>query len=78
MEDDPIGQHLPSLHRDLDVRLSVREGEDVKDAISLIENNSLDIKKLVTHKFPIDKSVEAFQCAIENNNAVKVMITGIR
>jgi len=52
--------------------------EDVKDAISLIENNSLDIKKLVTHKFPIDKSVEAFQCAIENNNAVKVMITGIR
>ena len=50
--------------------------EDVKESISLIKDGSLNINKLVTHKFSIDKSVEAFQCAIENNKAIKVVITG--
>ena len=52
--------------------------EDVRKAIDMIENHSINIKNLVTHKFSIDKSVEAFQCAIKNNSAIKVMITGIR
>ena len=49
--------------------------EDVKTAISLIKDGSLSIKRLVTHKFSIEKSKEAFQCAMENSKAIKVMIT---
>ena len=50
--------------------------EDVRTAIDMIENNAIKIKNLVTHKFSIKDSKEAFECAIENNNAIKVMITG--
>ena len=50
--------------------------EDVRTAIDMIENHSINVKNLVTHKFSIKDSKEAFECAIENNNAIKVMITG--
>ena len=50
--------------------------EDVRTAIDMIENNAIKIKNLVTHKFSIKDSKEAFECAIKNNNSIKVMITG--
>ena len=49
--------------------------DNIKTAISLIEDGLLNIKKLVTHKFSIKNSKEAFQCAIENDDSIKVMIT---
>tara|TARA_Y100000590_G_scaffold361534_1_gene418246 strand:- start:2859 stop:3887 length:1029 start_codon:yes stop_codon:yes gene_type:complete len=51
--------------------------KEIEIAISMIKERELKIKKLVTHRFPIDQSEKAFQCAIENNNSVKVMITRI-
>tara|TARA_A100001037_G_C14951393_1_gene545170 strand:+ start:50 stop:778 length:729 start_codon:yes stop_codon:yes gene_type:complete len=50
--------------------------EDVKTAIGMIENHSINVKNLVTHKFSIKDSKEAFECAMKNNNSIKVMITG--
>ena len=50
--------------------------EDIRTAIELIQNNSINVKNLVTHKFSIKDSKEAFECAIKNNNSIKVMITG--
>ena len=50
--------------------------EDIRIAIDLIQNHSINVKNLVTHKFSIKDSKEAFECAIENNNSIKVMITG--
>ena len=50
--------------------------EDIRTAIDLIQNYSINVKNLVTHKFSIKDSKEAFECAIENNNSIKVMITG--
>ena len=50
--------------------------EDIRTAIELIQNHSINVKNLVTHKFSIKDSKEAFECAIKNNNSIKVMITG--
>ena len=50
--------------------------EDIRIAIDLIQNHSINVKNLVTHKFSIKDSKEAFECAIKNNNSIKVMITG--
>ena len=50
--------------------------DDIKTAITMIADDLLNIERLVTHKFSIRDSKEAFQCAIGNNKAIKVMITG--
>ena len=42
----------------------------------VIQNHSINVKNLVTHKFSIKDSKEAFECAIKNNNSIKVMIPG--
>lgn len=49
---------------------------DVASAISLIRDKSIDVRNLVTHKFSIDRSMEALEFARKNKKAIKVVITG--
>lgn len=48
---------------------------ETNHALALISQNSIDIRPLITHRFDITKSAEAFRCAHDANAAMKVVIT---
>ena len=43
-------------------------------ALSNVVNGKVDIKSLMTHEFPLSKAKEAFDCAINDPTACKVML----
>ena len=45
-------------------------------ALKLIESGKIDVKELITHRFPIAESQKAFDLAHSAENAMKVVITG--
>ena len=48
---------------------------DTKEALRLIESSEIDVKKLVTHTYPILDSQKAFDHAKSGENAMKIIIT---
>jgi L-iditol 2-dehydrogenase len=48
---------------------------ETKEALSLIEEGVVRADKLVTHRFPIEKTAEAFRLTAEANESLKVVIT---
>ncbi len=48
---------------------------DTKEALGLIESSEIDVKKLVTHTYPILDSQKAFDHAKSGENAMKIIIT---
>ena len=48
---------------------------DTKEALRLIESSQIDVKKLVTHTYPILDSQKAFDHAKSGENAMKIIIT---
>jgi L-iditol 2-dehydrogenase len=48
---------------------------ETNHALTMISENHVDIRPLITHRFDITKSAEAFQCAHDAKNAMKVIIT---
>ena len=48
---------------------------DTKEALELIESGKLDVKKLITHTYPIDDTQKAFEHAKSGDNAMKIIIT---
>jgi L-iditol 2-dehydrogenase len=49
--------------------------KDTKEALRLIESGKIDVKQLVTHKYPILDSQKAFDHAKTGENAMKIIIT---
>ncbi len=49
--------------------------KDLQTALALIESGAIDVDKLATHKFPMDKIEEAFAVA-ESGQALKVILEG--
>jgi len=47
---------------------------ETKAALTLIENNSINISSIITHKFSLQNSQEAIQCAHKAIDAVKVVV----
>jgi L-iditol 2-dehydrogenase len=47
---------------------------ETKEALSLIEEGVVRADKLVTHRFPIEKTAEAFRLTAEAKESLKVMI----
>ena len=47
---------------------------DFKEAISLVEEKKVDLKKIITHIFSIDNAKEAFDAASNSNESCKVVI----
>ncbi|WP_299292103.1 zinc-dependent dehydrogenase [Nitrosopumilus sp.] len=48
---------------------------DTKEALELIESGKLEVKKLITHTYPIDDTQKAFEHAKSGDNAMKIIIT---
>ena len=48
---------------------------DTKDALDLIESSQIDVKKLITHTYPINDTQKAFEHAKSGDNAMKIIIT---
>lgn len=48
---------------------------DTKEALHLISSGQIDVKKLVTHTYPIQDTQKAFEHARSGDNAMKIIIT---
>lgn len=74
-----LGQPLASLPivnaatREIDIRGVFRYANCYPAALSLIATGRIDVKPLITHRFQIGESVQAFEMA-ESGKAIKVMI----
>jgi L-iditol 2-dehydrogenase len=49
--------------------------KDTKESLLLIESSEIDVKKLITHTYPILDSQKAFEHAKSGENAMKIIIT---
>jgi len=74
-----LGRPLASLPivnaavREIDIRGVFRYANCYPAALSLIASGRIDVKPLITHRFNINESVQAFEMA-ESGQAIKVMI----
>jgi len=57
-----------------DVTLIGCLGEDFSGAIDLLQTGKVDTKPLISHEFPLDQAKEAFDIALEADNAIKVIL----
>ena len=48
---------------------------DTKNALEMINSRQIDVKRLVTHTYPIQDSQKAFDHARTGENAMKIIIT---
>ena len=48
---------------------------DTREALELVESGALDVKRLVTHTYPISDTQKAFEHAKSGDNAMKIIIT---
>jgi D-xylulose reductase len=63
------------LEKELDVRGVNRYCNTYPRAIALLASGRLDVRPLISHRFPFDQVVSAFEFASENRTAtVKVMV----
>lgn len=63
------------LEKELDVRGVNRYANTYPAAIALLASGKLDVRPLVSHRFPFDRVVEAFDFAVEHpEETIKVMI----
>lgn len=71
-------QNLPFMHlsvNEIDIRLQYRYANTWPRAIRLVNGGLVDISSLVTHRFTVEESVEAFKTASDPKaRAIKVMI----
>jgi threonine dehydrogenase-like Zn-dependent dehydrogenase len=49
-------------------------GEEIKAAIELISSGKVDAKSLISHVFPLDKIMEAFEVQINPEQSIKVIV----
>lgn len=59
-------QQIPFMHastHEIDVRFGFRYHETYPTAIKLVSEGLIDLKALVTHRFPLEKGREAFETA---------------
>ncbi len=47
---------------------------DIAEAIKLIENGTIQVNDLITHKFPLKKVAEGFRLVIDGQESIKVII----
>jgi L-iditol 2-dehydrogenase len=62
--------------REIDIRGVFRYANCYPAALSLIASGRIDVKPLITHRYTINESVQAFEMA-ESGQAIKVMVSSI-
>ncbi|WP_394689351.1 L-idonate 5-dehydrogenase [Hoeflea sp.] len=60
--------------KELQFKGSFRFHAEFFAAIDLMRNGRLDVKPLITHTLPLEKSIEAFDLASDRNQALKVQL----
>lgn len=60
--------------REIDIRGVFRYANCYPAALSLIASGRINVKPLITHRYTIDESVQAFEKA-ESGEAIKVMVS---
>ncbi|KAL7791333.1 GroES-like protein [Trichoderma ceciliae] len=64
--------------REVDIQLQYRYSNTWPRAIRLIENGVLDLSKFVTHRFPLEEAIKAFETSANpKSGAIKVMIQSL-
>jgi L-idonate 5-dehydrogenase len=41
----------------------------------MIDTNKIDVSPIISHSYPLEKAVEAFEIACDRSRAVKVQLT---
>ncbi|GAA5820473.1 hypothetical protein JCM11251_005639 [Rhodosporidiobolus azoricus] len=71
-------QTLPFMHmsaNEIDIKMQYRYANQYPKAIRLVEAGLLDLKPLVTHRFPLESALEAFETAVDvTRGAIKCQI----
>ncbi len=49
--------------------------EDYVDALRLVGEGTVDLETLITHRFPLEKVADAYQCIKENKDVQKIILT---
>ena len=67
------------IHKQLSLISSFNRGakpanEEIKDAIKLMADGKVTMKPLISHEFPVDKIMEAFELQTKADESVKVVI----
>jgi len=63
--------------REVDLQFQYRYSNTWPRAIRLLANGVLDLRRLVTHRFPIEEAVKAFETSADvKSGAIKVIIEG--
>lgn len=60
--------------REIDVRGNFRYAQAHQEAIALVANGRVSTEGLVTHRFPLDQAVEAFEQAKQSSHVIKIHI----
>lgn len=45
------------------------------DAVKMIDTNKINVAPIISHSYPLEKAVEAFEIASDRSKAVKVQLT---
>jgi threonine dehydrogenase-like Zn-dependent dehydrogenase len=48
---------------------------ETRIALQLLETGRIDVKPLITHRFSLQETAEAFKTALETRQSLKVIIT---
>jgi L-iditol 2-dehydrogenase len=48
---------------------------ETRRAFELVSSRSIDAKKLITHRYPLNRTKEAFQTAAKNKECIKVLVS---
>ncbi|GAA6026606.1 hypothetical protein JCM8202_000091, partial [Rhodotorula sphaerocarpa] len=70
--------NLPFMHmsvNEIDLKVQYRYANQYPKAIRLVEGGLIDLKPLVTHRFPLEHAIEAFETAADpSRGAIKCQI----
>lgn len=65
--------HLSAF--EIEVKFQYRYANQYPKAIRLVANGLVDLRSLVTHRFPLEKAVEAFHTAVDpKSGAIKCQV----
>jgi L-iditol 2-dehydrogenase len=51
---------------------------ETRTALQLLKSGKIDVKRLVTHRFDLDHTAEAFRTALENKESLKILVLSDR
>jgi L-idonate 5-dehydrogenase len=60
--------------KELELRGSFRFHGEFFTAVKMMQAGRIDVKPLITHSFPIEEAVSAFEIASDRSQAIKVQI----